>query len=138
MRMFWLFGKKAKYDTFNWWENFMGGHLNIGKLTIFGDNAMCWAVNYRTKKWGYVCFTLPSIKRKKMKMPYYLYLSPNGTPWASTFYIGGNKNERIRAQIRKLNFGHGFNTNKNEYKLRALNDKFDLLHISEYDIEKYN
>lgn len=137
MRMFGFFGKKAKYETFNWWENFMGGHISIGNVTIFGANAMCWAVNIFTKKWGVICFTLPSIRRKKMKLPYYFYLSPNGTPWASTYYIGGDKTEQIRAKIRKLNFGHGFNTRNHEKELHALNDKYDWLYINKLDLKTY-
>lgn len=143
MRMFGFFGPKAKYSTFSWWENFMGGHLNIGKrLTIYGDNAMCWAVNIRTKRWGVVCFTLPSIRRwKRNKLrpgawPFYFYISPNGTPWAATYYLGGDKKEGIRAQIRKLNFGHNFDTCKNGDRLQALNNKFDSLMISSYDTLK--
>ncbi len=109
MRMFWLFGKKAKYEGLNWFE--MGGHITIGKMTIYGANAMCWAVNIRTKKWGYICFTLPSIRRRKYKFGHYFYLSPNGTPCACTYYRGIDKNERIRADIRKLNLGHNFDAN---------------------------
>ena len=139
MRMFGIFGKKVKYETFNWWENFMSGHISIGKMTIYGANAMCWAVNIRTKKWGYICFSLPSIRRKKFKMGNYFYLSPNGAFWACTYYRGSDKKEKIRAEIRKLNFGHNFNTN-NELtyrKLRCLNDKFDWFAINEYDLSKY-
>lgn len=131
MKMFWLFGRKGKYDTFNWWENFMSGHMNIGNITIYGANAMCWAVNIRTKKWGTICFTLPSIRRKRMNMEHYFYFSPNGTPSASTFYIGKDKKEKIRSKIRKLNFGHGFSTYHNSYNLRLINNKFDKLYFND-------
>lgn len=139
MRMFGFFGKKAKYETFTWWENFLSGHWNIGKITIYGANAMCWAVHIYTKRWGVICFTLPSIRRKRAKMGSYFYLSPNGTPWACTYYRGYDEKEKIRAQIRKLNFGHNFNaTDPDLYiKLRCLNNKFDWFLIHEYDLENF-
>lgn len=124
MRMFGIFGKKAKYKTFNWFENFMGGHINIGNITIYGANAMCWAVNISTKKYGYICFSLPSIRRKKYKYDNYFYLSPNATPWACTYYLGSNKYEKVRAQIRKIKFGHNYNSfdEKISKELRKIND----------------
>jgi hypothetical protein len=134
--MFGFFGKKAKYESFNWWENFMSGHISIYNITIFGANAMNWAVNIRTKKWGYICFTLPSIRRYKSNQGHYFYLSPNATPWACTYYIGCDKKEEIRAKIRKLNFGHNFNTTCKRDELRCLNNKFDYFIITEYDINK--
>lgn len=142
MRMFYLFGKKAKYDGLTWWENFMGGHLNIGKrITIYGENAMHWAIQIRTKKYGYIVFTLP-VKTFGIYYGSHIYFSPNGTPWASTYYKSlwkeNCKSEEIRARIRKLNFGHNFNTDIHYERLRALNEKFEWFKISDYDIQKYN
>jgi hypothetical protein len=71
------------------------------------------------------------------KMNRYFYLSPNGTPWACTYYRGYNKNEQIRADIRKMHLGHGFNTTLNWGKLRAINEKFDSFRISEEEISRY-
>lgn len=138
-----IYGVTKKYNTLSWWENFMGGHVSFLGITIFGANAMRWAVNIRTKKWGYVCFTLPVLARFHTRRDgskwwqWYFYLSPNGTPWASTFYRGSDRNEIIRAQIRKLNFGHGFSTDKFIKELYALNNKFHGVYISEYDVEEY-
>lgn len=115
------------------------GHINIGPITIYGNNAMDWAVNVRTKKWGYICFTLPTLRRFKTKL-WYFYLSPNATPWACTYYLGHSKSERIRSQIRKLNFGHGFKYTHNSYeyaKLMALNRKFDSMFIHEFDVNEH-
>lgn len=141
MRMFGLIGRKAKYESFNWFENFMGGHISIGNITIWGANAMCWAVTIHTKRWGYICFSLPSVRRHRAGWGHYFYLSPNGTPWACTYYRGLDDEEKIRAQIRKLNFGHNFNTNDEETykKLRCLNSKFEWFRITDYDLkqEKY-
>lgn len=137
MRMFGIIGKKAEYETMNWWENFMSGHISIGPITIYGANAMNWAVNISTRKWGYICFSLPSMRRRKYKIGHYFYLSPNGTPWACTYYRGSDKKEVIRAQIRKMNFGHGFNSETNYEKLRCLNNKFDWFTITDYDMERF-
>jgi len=100
----------------------MSGHINLGKITIYGSNAMCWAVNIQTNKYGYICFTLPSISKCRKKTGYYLYFSPNGTPWACTFYRGKDKEEKIRSIVRKMNFGHNFDTDKYSKQLSKLND----------------
>ncbi len=117
------------------------GHVNIGSITIYGANAMNWAVNISTKRWGKICFTLPCPARwRQGKYEWYFYLSPNATPWASTFYRGSNKQEIIRAQIRHLNFGHGFkywNNPETYHRLMALNRKFDSMWIHEYDVQKH-
>lgn len=136
-RKFLLFGKIGKYSTFSWWENFMSGHITIGKLTIFGENSMHWAVQIRTKKYGVIVFTLP-IKTFGKYWGCHLYFSPNGTPWASTYYKSiwkeNNKQEEIRAQIRKLNFGHGFSTEKYREELHVLNSNFDSFYIKDYEM----
>ncbi len=125
-----IWGIHKKYPALSWWENFMGGHLNIGnKITIFGSNAMCWVVNIRTKKYGYICFTLPSISEFRKRTGYHLYFSPNGTPWACTFYLGKNKEEKIRSIARKMNFGHNFNTEKYNKELSKLNENLSMINF---------
>lgn len=128
MRALILFGKKAKYPGLSWWENFMGGHVNIGKrITIFGENAMHWAVEIHTKKYGYIVFTLP-LRTFGKYFGCHIYFSPNGTPWASTYYKSlwkeNNKAEEKRAKIRKEAFGHNFNTDVNRNELRKINDRY--------------
>lgn len=138
-----IWGIHKEYKALSWWANFTGGHISIGPITIYGANAMNWTVNIRTKKFGYICFTLPALARfrktkdGKLIFQWYFYLSPNGTPWASTFYIGSNREERIRAKIRRYNFGHGFSTDKNRKELYALNHKFHWFRINEYDLEQF-
>lgn len=138
-----IWGIHKKYVGLSWWENFMGGHISFLGITVFGANAMRWSVNISTKRWGYICFTLPVLARFITRRDgskwweWYFYLSPNGTPWASTFYRGSNENEKIRAQIRKLNFGHGFNTDKFRNELYALNQKFEWFRLNEYDVERF-
>jgi hypothetical protein len=132
-----------KYTIKKWYSKFLGGYISIFGITIFGANAMNWTVNISTKRWGYICFTLPVLARirknreGKRYLHWYFYLSPNCTPWASTFYIGYDKNENIRAQIRKLNFGHGFDSHKLFNELYTLNHKFEWFQITEYDIHKF-
>jgi hypothetical protein len=139
-----VWGITKKYKDLTWWENFMGGHISIGPVTIFGANAMRWSVNIRTRRWGYICFTLPVLARYITRRDgsrwweWYFYLSPNGTPWAATFYRGSDKQEAIRSAIRKLNFGHGFDTQKLKDELYSLNHKFYQFYISEFDVEIYS
>ena len=67
-----------RYPNLSFWENFFGGYITIGPVTIYGENAMHWAVNIKTKR-GYFCFSLP-FRCFGVRWPQYCYLSPNGTP----------------------------------------------------------
>ena len=131
---------KRKYPSLSFWENYFGGHISIGPLTLYGRNAMNWAGHISTRRWGYICFTLPAIARfrrdrnGKLFYDWYIYLSPNATPWACTFYRGRSTNEKIRAQIRKLIFGHGFNTDKHKIELHAVNNKYHLFRIDDSEM----
>lgn len=119
-----------KKGSFSFWEAFFGGHISIGPITIFGSNAMDWVCNIRTKKYGYVCFTLPVMARwKKLQnsnkrvFKWYLYCSPNGTPWAATYYIGNDKETdlKVKTILRKRLFGHNWDTNnKNLYNINCV------------------
>ena len=62
------------------------GHLNVGPITIYGRNAMHWAVNIRSK-WGWICFRLP-FRCFGRWWPLYFYISPNATPQDATFMLG--------------------------------------------------
>jgi hypothetical protein len=99
---------KKKYEGLSFYENFLSGHLSIGPVTIYGENAMHWAVNIHTRKWGYICFRMP-LRCFGKWWPLYFYCSPNGTPWASTFYIGSSKTEKKESKERRLKYGHNFN-----------------------------
>lgn len=72
----------------NFWERNFGGHCRIGPVTIFGENAMHWAVNIKTRRWGYVCFRLP-LRCFGRWWALYFYCSPDGTPHKATFIMGG-------------------------------------------------
>lgn len=118
-------------------------HWNIGKrITVYGKNAMSWAVNIHTKRWGYICFNIPYLS----KWNFHFYCSPNATPWASTFWVGSDgkgsvwsrsASESVRAKVRLHNFGHNFNTDKHWDALTAINNKFGSVRITEYDIEMF-
>lgn len=89
--MFWLFGKEYKYPCLNWYENFMSGHFDIKIpflmcITIYGENAMHWAVNIHIFK-TYVCFRLP-FRCFGVWYPLYFYISKDGTPTNAKFKIG--------------------------------------------------
>jgi len=86
MKKYYFFGVKAKYEGLSWWENFMGGHIDIGPITIYGENAMQWAVNWHMFK-TVVCFRLPFRCFGKW-WPLYFYISKNATPQKATFKIG--------------------------------------------------
>ena len=79
-----LFHKR--YPSLSWLENHMGGHVSLGPVTIYGENAMHWAVNIKTRRWGYVCFRLP-FRCFGRWWPLYFYCSPDATPNAATFII---------------------------------------------------
>jgi hypothetical protein len=113
--------KRLRDDFF---MKFFGGHLSIGKkITFFGENAMSWAVEIQTKKWGYVVFK-PPIRTYGEYHGWWLYFSPNATPWACTYYIGHTaSNEKIKSKIRKSYFGHNFNSEKRYEELIELNNK---------------
>jgi hypothetical protein len=80
---------KKKYPSLSFWENFLGGHVSIGPVTIFGENAMHWGVDIMTRK-GYFCFRLP-FRCFGQWWPLYCYFSPNGTPWAAKWWLWGKK-----------------------------------------------
>ena len=81
---------KKKYPSLSFAENFLGGRRNIDKITIYGENAMHWAVNMRTRRWGWVCFRLP-VRCFGRWWPLYFYCSPNATPKNATFWLFGRK-----------------------------------------------
>ena len=103
-----------------------GGHVSLGAVTIYGRNAMHWGVNVSTQRWGYVCFRLP-LRCFGRWWPLYFYVSPNATPWASTFHRGGGRaeRERERADQRRAAFGHNFDTEANRAALARINGYTD-------------
>lgn len=78
----------------NWLERHLGGHIMLGHLVIYGWNAMHVALNWRTKRWGWICFH-PTMKVFGRWWPWYFYVSPNGTPGAATWGIGPGFEGRV-------------------------------------------
>lgn len=103
----------------------LSGHLNLGPITIYGRNAMHWAANIKTKRWGYICFRLPLFCFGKF-WPLYFYVSPNATPWASTFSIGRGDYSSRDAAARRKAFGHNFSVAKHHNSLFRLNDELSF------------
>ncbi len=84
----------------------MQGHVSIGRLTVYPvECAMHGALNLRTP-WGYLCVK-PSTTRYAGPRGWYVFWSPNATPWAATFAIGPGIEWRDRraAPIRRALFG---------------------------------
>lgn len=90
-------------------KDFMENYINIGNVTIYGRNAMHWAVRIHSKKYGYICFRLP-LPCFGRWWPLYFYCSPNATPWAATFMLGKkhSREDWVKARIRYSCFGHNF------------------------------
>ncbi len=87
------------------------GHFTLGRLTVYGNNAMHFGVTFWTKRWGYICFRLPLPSHGRW-WPLYFYTSPNATPWASTFMIGKvyDRGEWNKSRLRRKALGHNWNT----------------------------
>lgn len=69
-----------------WQDRVFRGHVSIGPVTIYGANAMHWAINVRA--FGtYICFH-PRTRTFGGLWRSYFYISPNATPWAATFKLG--------------------------------------------------
>jgi hypothetical protein len=101
-----------------WWDRVVakGGHRTVTllgrKVTIYAfGTAMHGAVNVRTRRWGVLCFAWPALGGMERFAPY-VYLSPNATPWASTFVIGKgaelDRRERRMVAVRRALWGHGY------------------------------
>lgn len=104
--------KKVKnYFKYEW----LSGHINMGRLTIYGRNKNHWLITFRTKKYGYICTRLPLPCFGKW-WACYLYFSPNATPWASTFFIGKKHSfdDWATANLRFKHLGHNFNPDSNK------------------------
>jgi hypothetical protein len=66
-----------------WWDRmidrWLGGHLTIGPVTVYGRNAMHFAVNIRSR-WGWICFKPPT-RCYGVWWPWYFYISEDATPF---------------------------------------------------------
>ena len=69
-----------------WQDRLFRGHVSVGPITIYGANAMHWAINLRIGK-NYWCFH-PRTRTYGGLWRAYFYVSPNATPWAAKFKVG--------------------------------------------------
>ena len=104
----------------NWLHKHLGGHITIRwfgwNLTIYGFNATHVAANFRTRRWGWVCFHPPIIFLNR-HWPWKFYVSPNGTPGCATFAIGPGlgRREKRNAKIRRIILGHNYRVDDYDY-----------------------
>ncbi len=81
---------KIHHRLYNWLDtSFIGGHFTVGPVTVYGRNAMHFAVNVQLRE-SYLCFRLPLYCYGKW-WPMYCYVSPNATPWAATKWFWGKE-----------------------------------------------
>jgi hypothetical protein len=83
-------------------ERHLSGHVTIGPLTLFGANAMDWAVQIYVAALGVSLCAKPTTSRRG----WYFYATPNCTPWAAVLGCGpglGRENgERIAQRLGVL------------------------------------
>lgn len=103
---------RVRYAIDRFLSRYVGGHISIGPVTVFGYNTMHWAINIRTIRWGIVCFRPSMITPFGDWWRWYFYVSPNGTPWAATFAIGPglDRSDKFMSHVRRYCFGHNFDT----------------------------
>lgn len=69
-----------------WRDRLFRGHVSIGPLTIYGANAMHWAVNMRVGD-SWVCFH-PRTRTFGTVWRWYFYVSSDATPQGAAFRRG--------------------------------------------------
>jgi len=75
-----------RYDRLR--DRIFTGHLSLGRLTIYGANAMHYAVNFSTGK-GYICARpTTGAGARHQQWLWYLYVSPDATPGSAWWGIG--------------------------------------------------
>lgn len=84
------------------------------KVTIYGANAMWFAVQFHTRRWGWIVFRPPTWNPH---FKWKFYASANGTPGCATFAIGPgiSNEEKRRAWIRRQMLGHNFDVDAYDY-----------------------
>ncbi len=81
---------RLRYPALTIVENWLGGHVTLGPVTIYGANAMHWGVIVLTSHRGYFCFRLP-FRCFGHWWPLYCYLSPDATPQGATKWWWGEQ-----------------------------------------------
>jgi len=96
-------------------EKYLSGHITIGPVTLFGFNAMHGQAEINTRRFGVICIKPPTYMFGRW-WPAQFYMSPNHTPWASTFLVGKRftRLEKIAAFRRWALWGHGYSTEQHD------------------------
>lgn len=86
------------------------GHYTIGKITVYGLNAMHFSINIKSKKYGWICFRPITFYKQ---FPIYFYVSPDGTPSRATYYkqLGNSfrgKELEYKADLRRRRLKHNY------------------------------
>ena len=77
---------ETKYKHSKFLGKYFGSHINIGPITIYGYNAMHFAVNIETR-WGYICFH-PTLICFGRWWRWYFYISKDATPYNTRLKLG--------------------------------------------------
>ena len=102
---------KVTTTIHKWSLKHLSGHISLDlfgrKVTIFGANAMWFATEFHTRRWGWVVFRPPTWHPH---FKWKFYVSANGTLGCATFAIGPgvSKEEKRRAWLRREMLGHNF------------------------------
>lgn len=69
-----------------WQDRLFRGHVTVGPVTIYGANAMHWAINV----WwlGHYWCVHPHTRTYGGSWPPYFYISRDGTPQTACFMVG--------------------------------------------------
>lgn len=69
-----------------WQDRIFTGHKTIGRVTVYGANAMHWAINVQARG-TYWCFHWKT-RTFGATWPWYFYISKDATPYEATFKLG--------------------------------------------------
>lgn len=69
-----------------WQDRIFSGHFTFWRITVFGANAMHWAVNVRGKR-NWWCFHWRT-RTFGVVWPWYFYVSPDATPYSAVYKTG--------------------------------------------------
>ena len=74
----------------------ISGHISIGPLTIYGNNAMHFTAELWVGGFAF-CFRPPQ------RRGWYFLVSPNHTPWAAIYAAGPGveRDDKLKAQVRR-------------------------------------
>lgn len=92
------------YYRERWIDRVWTGHLNLGPVTVYGANAMHWALEIHIRGHGYLC-AHPTTKTFGAVWPWYVYLSPNATPGSAKWGIGPGFDGPRKRPVRNVRVG---------------------------------